>query len=246
MSRIEQTPTSESLMKTGGNNYANAVALESTWGEPGKIIIDLINRNVRKGDTVIDAPGGDARYGEILCEAVGENGRVINIDYDKDALQRTHQRFGGKYNDRLETFHADLTESLPPVFRDESIDALLCLGFMHLPHPDKIREVFIPEVIRILKPRGRFFGNFLVDVVRTDLNNGSILPTAEFAERAYTVEEGLAFLMDSFRNHDLTADIYRDLNFDYHDTHPSYHWNGTSIVFQVQKVSSAPIVQSIS
>ncbi|MCR4263222.1 MAG: class I SAM-dependent methyltransferase [Candidatus Roizmanbacteria bacterium] len=222
--------------KDSGNNYGDVTGNESIWGKPGEIITRLILRNVKPGDSVVDGPSGDGRYTEIIGDAAGELGHIINIDLDEQGLERTYIRIGDAYKARVKAVKADLTEPLPKEFSDNSVDRFMCLGFIHLIDPKKLQGVFFPEVMRILKPGGTFFGNFLVNVVRTDLNTGLVIPTVEFAEQDYSVEEGLALLMKSFADHNLTADTYRGLEFDYPDANPPYHWSGSSIVFEVQKM----------
>jgi len=224
----------QSQRNDGGNNYS-APGDESIWEKPGEIIQELIRRNVMPGDIVVDGASGDGRYTETLAEAVGENGHIINIDLDQSGLDRLSRRFEEKYGDRIENIQADLTKPFPPYLANNSVDKFLCIGFAHLPKKEVVKDIFFPEVMRILKPDGSFFGNFLVNIVRTDLSTGHILPTKDFAEQDYTEEEGITFLMECFSEQGLEAQVYRNLSIDYESTKPPYHLSGASIVYEVKK-----------
>lgn len=49
----------------------------------------FIEEYVKKGDLCIDATAGKGRDTALLCRLVGENGRVLAFDIQKDALEQT-------------------------------------------------------------------------------------------------------------------------------------------------------------
>lgn len=56
------------------------------------IAADVLRQVVQPGDTVVDATLGNGHDTLMLCELVGETGRVIGFDIQPDAVERTRQR----------------------------------------------------------------------------------------------------------------------------------------------------------
>lgn len=48
--------------------------------------------NLKAGDTVLDGTINGAGHSTLLCEAIGEEGTLVGIDLDKDALSRAEER----------------------------------------------------------------------------------------------------------------------------------------------------------
>lgn len=59
------------------------------------IAADVLRQVVQPGDTVVDATLGNGHDTLMLCELVGETGRVIGFDIQPDAVERTRERPGG-------------------------------------------------------------------------------------------------------------------------------------------------------
>ena len=53
---------------------------------------DYLRRALCPGDTAVDATVGNGGDTQLLCELVGETGRVIGFDVQQEALERTAQR----------------------------------------------------------------------------------------------------------------------------------------------------------
>ena len=53
------------------------------------IAADVLRQVVQPGDTVVDATLGNGHDTLMLCELVGETGRVIGFDIQPDAVERT-------------------------------------------------------------------------------------------------------------------------------------------------------------
>ena len=56
-------------------------------------VVELLSP--REGETLVDATVGLGGHSEVLLEKVGQNGKVIGIDRDDEALKRTADRFHG-------------------------------------------------------------------------------------------------------------------------------------------------------
>lgn len=56
------------------------------------IAADVLRQVVQPGDTVVDATLGNGHDTLMLCELVGETGRVIGFDIQPDAVERTRER----------------------------------------------------------------------------------------------------------------------------------------------------------
>ena len=52
----------------------------------------FIAENVREGDFCIDATAGNGHDTEFLCRLVGETGRVLAMDIQKQAVENTKKR----------------------------------------------------------------------------------------------------------------------------------------------------------
>lgn len=52
----------------------------------------MLRQVVQPGDTVVDATLGNGHDTLMLCELVGETGRVIGFDIQPDAVERTRER----------------------------------------------------------------------------------------------------------------------------------------------------------
>ena len=52
------------------------------------IAADVLRQVVQPGDTVVDATLGNGHDTLMLCELVGETGRVIGFDIQPDAVER--------------------------------------------------------------------------------------------------------------------------------------------------------------
>ncbi|MBI2636854.1 MAG: 16S rRNA (cytosine(1402)-N(4))-methyltransferase RsmH [Parcubacteria group bacterium] len=66
--------------------------------------------NLSPGDSVIDATVGGGGHAEAILEATAPNGRLLAIDWDKDAIKRSQERLA-KYQNRVTFKQANYTET---------------------------------------------------------------------------------------------------------------------------------------
>ena len=77
-----------------------------------KLAHAYLNANVGKGDTVIDATAGKGRDTLLLASLVGENGKVIAIDIQKEAIDEAEKLIAEHgVSDRV-TFVCDSHENI--------------------------------------------------------------------------------------------------------------------------------------
>ena len=105
--------------------------------------------NLSEGDTVLDlACGPGANFG-LLRQAVGENGRVVGIDYSEGMLRTARKRAEKRGWENVELVRADAARS---VFRDGAFDGAVCTMSMSA-IPD--HESAIWNARRSLKPNAK-------------------------------------------------------------------------------------------
>jgi len=100
---------------------------------------------LQPGDRVLDAGCGSGRLIPIICERIGPEGRLVELDFAPGMLEIGR----GKANGRHVTFVAGDAHSLP--LPDRDFDKVIALAL--LPHLDH-RAVALKEFHRVLKPGG--------------------------------------------------------------------------------------------
>jgi len=100
---------------------------------------------LKPGDRVLDAGCGSGRLIPIICEGIGPEGRLVELDFAPGMLEIGR----GKANGRHVTFVAGDAHSLP--LPDMDFDKVIALAL--LPHLDH-RAVALKEFHRVLKPGG--------------------------------------------------------------------------------------------
>lgn len=104
--------------------------------------------DLSEGDTVLDlACGSGANFG-LLCQAVGEKGRVVGVDYSEGMLRAARKRSESQGLGNVELVRADAARS---VFRDGVFDGAVCTMSMSA-IPD--HEGAIRNAREALKPDG--------------------------------------------------------------------------------------------
>lgn len=87
--------------------------------------------SVQPGGRYLDATVGGGGHAAALLDASGPDGRVVGLDRDPEAVERTRARLSG-YGDRLTVVHASYVELLEVLRRErfEAVDGVIFdLGF---------------------------------------------------------------------------------------------------------------------
>jgi len=100
---------------------------------------------LRPGDRVLDAGCGSGRLIPIICERIGPDGSLVELDFAPGMLEIGR----GKVNGRHVTFVTGDAHSLP--LPGMEFDKVIAMAL--LPHLDK-RDVALKEFHRVLKPGG--------------------------------------------------------------------------------------------
>ncbi len=105
---------------------------------PTDLLHVLLGHVIRKGDLVVDATAGNGHDTAFLAEAVGDEGKVIAIDIQAEAIAATRQRLEESgLEGRVElhqTSHAEMGKLLPT---DSASAIVFNLGYL----PGKNREL---------------------------------------------------------------------------------------------------------
>lgn len=106
------------------NEFSNEDARDER-GE-AQAVMDLAD--IRKGMTVADIGAGEGYYTVRLAERVGEDGRVLAQDIDRDALERLGRRVE---RERLENISIKLGQSDDPQLPADSFDRIFLVHMYH-------------------------------------------------------------------------------------------------------------------
>jgi ubiquinone/menaquinone biosynthesis C-methylase UbiE len=105
------------------------------------------------GKCLLDAGCGPGEYSFPAAEHVGETGTVIALDRDLRMIEQLRHKAKCSGVKNITSLHADLGEPLP--LPDQSVDAVLISGVLHMPGLDDRWGVLFPELYRALRPDGR-------------------------------------------------------------------------------------------
>lgn len=124
------------------------------------IVHKVLTNMVKPGDFVVDATSGNGYDTVFLAELVGENGKVVAMDIQEDAVKSTNERLTESgYSERTTTYcmsHSDMDS----ILKENSADAIV-FNFGWLPGGD--HDIFtraetsvpaIEKALKILKPGG--------------------------------------------------------------------------------------------
>jgi ubiquinone/menaquinone biosynthesis C-methylase UbiE len=104
---------------------------------------------IQRGDTVCDMGCGNGFYSLRIAPLVGETGRVIAVDIQREMLELLKERAVTEHITNIETVHGTVID---PRLEPESIDLMLMVDVYHeFSHP----EHMLAAVRRSLKPTGR-------------------------------------------------------------------------------------------
>lgn len=162
----------------------------------------VIAEQVKPGDFCIDATAGRGHDTAFLCELVGEQGRVIALDIQQEAVNSTRALLKEKGYDSIAQVYLDSHSNMDRYAQEGSVDCIT-FNFGYLPGGD--HNIFttpatsIPAIekgLKLLKPNGLmslcvYYGgdsgfeekDALMDFFRTiDSKSYTVLIT-EFANR---------------------------------------------------------------
>ena len=162
----------------------------------------VIAEQVKPGDFCIDATAGRGHDTAFLCELVGEQGRVIALDIQQEAVDSTRALLKEKGYDSIAQVYLDSHSNMDRYAQERSVDCIT-FNFGYLPGGD--HNIFttpatsIPAIekgLKLLKPNGLmslcvYYGgdsgfeekDALMDFFRTiDSKSYTVLIT-EFANR---------------------------------------------------------------
>jgi len=119
-----------------------------------------MKEHVKEGDLCIDATAGNGCDTEFLCEAVGENGKVVAFDIQEEAILHTKEKLEKrKLFERAELI-LDSHTQMAKYVKEESVD-LIVFNFGYLPGGDHnlatkadTSVVAIREGLKLLKKGG--------------------------------------------------------------------------------------------
>ncbi len=150
------------------NQFSNEDARDER--NEAQIVMDLAN--IESGTTVADIGAGEGYYTVRLAERVGEDGRVLAQDIDREALQRLGQRID---RERLENISIKLGQPDDPQLPVDSFDRIF---LVHMYHEVTEPYAFLWRMWPALNEAGQII---VVDVDRP-VNRHGIPPALLFCE----------------------------------------------------------------
>ena len=111
----------------------------------------IMGAYVKPGDVVVDLGCGGGFFSVALAEMVGENGRVIAADLQKEMLDITRNFAAKKHVLERITLHQCYAEDI--ALSEEKVDFVLAFYVVHeVPN----RKEFLRQVSQIMKPDAHF------------------------------------------------------------------------------------------
>jgi ubiquinone/menaquinone biosynthesis C-methylase UbiE len=129
---------------------AIADSFDTTRRAPWKRCLEFIE-TMKKTDVIVDLGCGNGRH---LFPSATQCSQAIGVDISKKLLYIVQRKIKEKNVDNISLSHADLVH-LP--FRDNSMDAALCVASLHNIKGKYRRQEAVREIYRILKPNGTAF-----------------------------------------------------------------------------------------
>ena len=150
------------------NQFSNEDARDER--NEAQVVMDLAN--IEAGTTVADIGAGEGYYTVRLAERVGDEGRVLAQDIDREALQRLGQRID---RERLENISIKLGQPDDPQLPIDSFDRIF---LVHMYHEVTEPYAFLWRMWPALNEEGQII---VVDVDRP-VNRHGIPPALLFCE----------------------------------------------------------------
>jgi len=131
--------------------------LHKHGGKSSEAILDakrvLSSLQLSEGDVFMDAGCGDGFISREASKIVGVEGKVWAEDRYSQSLDILREKVAEEQIENLEVVEADLTRKLP--LGDETVDLCLMANVLHgFLYNEELDQV-IPELLRIMKNRGR-------------------------------------------------------------------------------------------
>jgi len=131
--------------------------LHKHGGKSSEAILDakrvLSSLQLSEGDVFMDAGCGDGFISREASKIVGAEGKVWAVDRYSQSLDILREKVAEGEIENLEVVEADLTRKLP--LEDEIVDLCLMANVLHgFVYNEELDQV-IPELLRIMKNRGR-------------------------------------------------------------------------------------------
>lgn len=131
--------------------------LHKHGGKSSEAILDakrvLSSLQLSEGDVFMDAGCGDGFISREASKIVGVEGKVWAVDRYSQSLDILREKVAEGEIENLEVVEADLTRKLP--LEDEIVDLCLMANVLHgFVYNEELDQV-IPELLRIMKNRGR-------------------------------------------------------------------------------------------
>jgi len=131
--------------------------LHKHGGKSSEAILDakrvLSSLQLSEGDVFMDAGCGDGFISREASKIVGVEGKVWAVDRYSQSLDILREKVAEEQIENLEVVEADLTRKLP--LGDETVDLCLMANVLHgFLYNEELDQV-IPELLRIMKNRGR-------------------------------------------------------------------------------------------
>ncbi len=132
----------------------------------------IVGQYIEKGQTVLDLGSGPGMFSLAMARMVGEEGRVISVDIQKEMLQILRQKSEQAGLASRIVLHRAEPERIGI---SEKVDFALAFYMVHeVPN----RSGFLREVASALKPRGRF----LIVEPKLHVTESSFKETVKMAE----------------------------------------------------------------
>lgn len=126
---------------------AIAESFDITRRKPWAYCLQFIG-SLKQTDIVADLGCGNGRH---LLPCATHCSSVIGVDLSSQLLRITQKKLRSKRIDTASLVHADIVQ-LP--FRENSVDAVVCIASLHNIQGRKNRSAALREVLRVLKPQG--------------------------------------------------------------------------------------------
>lgn len=112
----------------------------------------IVGEYIKPGDTVIDLGCGPGFFTIDMAGMVGDTGRVIAVDLQKEMLAKVERKSKSNGVDHIITRHLCPADGIG---LDENAVADFILAF-YMVHETPDQQLFLKQVKQLLKPDGRF------------------------------------------------------------------------------------------
>ena len=100
----------------------------------------FMENHVKEGDLCIDATAGNGNDTLFLCELVGECGRVLAFDIQKEAVENTKKRILEHQMEKRADVFLESHTKMQKYAKEETVDCIV-FNFGYLPGGDRVQPV---------------------------------------------------------------------------------------------------------